>query len=132
MINFTPNSQTTVVVQPFQARKYLPSFTHYLLELESVATGAKYTLIFTPSIDNERYTKFVLYTNSNIPVSGSVLITESGRYYYRIYGQNSSTNLNVNDSSVVGLCEVGYATATGEDAWSTPSINIPNNVVYYE
>ena len=115
MINFTPNSQTTVVVQPFQARKYLPSFTHYLLELESVATGAKYTLIFTPSIDNERYTKFVLYTNSNIPVSGSVLITESGRYYYRIYGQNSSTNLNVNDSSVVGLCEVGYATATGED-----------------
>ena len=59
-------------------------------------------------------------------------ILDSGMYTYKIYGQNSSINLDPSDSSVVGVCERGMARVTAEAHWTTPSISIPDNVIYYQ
>jgi hypothetical protein len=62
----------------------------------------------------------------------AVLITESGLYTYKIWGQNSPTNLDPADASVVGICEVGPCRVSDEPAWTIPAVSIPDNVIYYE
>ena len=56
----------------------------------------------------------------------------SGLYTYTIYGQNSSTNKDPNDASVVGICEIGPARFEGSRAWNIPTLDIPDNIIYYE
>ena len=62
----------------------------------------------------------------------SLTITQSGLYTYTVYGQNSSSNTDPTNGSVVGICETGAARVAAEAAWTTPDISIPDNVVYYE
>ena len=64
--------------------------------------------------------------------SGKAMGSDTGFYNYTIYGQNSISNLDPLNGSVVGKCEVGVMQIKGADAWSVPTISIPNNVVYYE
>lgn len=131
MIHLAPNSASnTVNVTPFEARKFMASFTHYLLELTNQATEEKHYAVPVLTYDNERYTQFDLPTNAD--ATSSVLITESGLYTYKVWGQNSSTNLDPEDASVVGLCEVGPCKVSDEAAWTIPSVTIPDNVIYYE
>ena len=131
MIHLAPNSASnTVNVTPFEARKFMASFTHYLLELTNQATEEKHYAVPVLTYDNERYTQFDLATNAD--ATSSVLITESGLYTYKVWGQNSSTNLDPEDASVVGLCEVGPCKVSDEAAWTIPSVTIPDNVIYYE
>lgn len=96
------------------------------------ATEEVLPLILNPSVDNERYTKCFISTNVDIPLSGNVPLTESGLYTYTIYGQNSSTNLKPDTADVVGTCEIGALRVTGANAWATPNIVVPDNVIYYE
>ena len=131
MIHLAPNSASnTVNVTPFEARKFMASFTHYLLELTNQATEKKHYAVPVLTYDNERYTQFDLPTDAD--ATNSVLITESGLYTYKLWGQNSSTNLDPEDASVVGLCEVGPCKVSDEAAWTIPSVTIPDNVIYYE
>lgn len=131
MIHLLPNSATnTVNVTPFEARKFLSAFTDYLLELTNQATQEKHYAVPVLTYDNERYTQFDLPTNSD--TLNAVLITESGLYTYKIWGQNSATNLDPADASVVGICEVGPCRVSDEPAWTIPAVSIPNNVIYYE
>jgi hypothetical protein len=131
MIHLTPNTGINFVsLSPFQARKYLATFTHYLIVLTNEATEASHAAVLSPSVDNERETKFNLPTDAD--AAGEVLITQSGLYTFTLYGQNSSTNTDPRNGSVVGICETGSARVTAEGAWTTPSISIPDNVVYYE
>lgn len=131
MIHLLPNSATnTVNVTPFEARKFLSAFTYYLLELTNQATQEKHYAVPVLTYDNERYTQFDLPTNSD--TLNAVLITESGLYTYKIWGQNSATNLDPADASVVGICEVGPCRVSDEPAWTIPAVSIPNNVIYYE
>ena len=122
----------TIYVSPFQARKYLRTFTHYLMEFKSQSTSATYRVILKVINDNNRYTSATIGTHQNSPVSGDIKITDSGFYTFSIFGQNSAFNLNPLDASVVGECEVGVLQISGEEAWQIPVISIPNNVVYYE
>ena len=56
MIRIQPNSVSqTIYVSPFQARKFLPTITYYLLELEDIQSGEKFYVIPTVSVDNDRY-----------------------------------------------------------------------------
>lgn len=131
MIHLLPNSATnTVNVTPFEARKFLSAFTDYLLELTNQATQEKHYAVPVLTYDNERYTQFDLPTNSD--TLNAVLITESGLYTYKIWGQNSPTNLDPADASVVGICEVGSCRVSDEPAWTIPAVSIPDNVIYYE
>lgn len=131
MIHLLPNSATnTVNVTPFEARKFLSAFTDYLLELTNQATQEKHYAVPVLTYDNERYTQFDLPTNSD--TLNAVLITESGLYTYKIWGQNSATNLDPADASVVGICEVGSCRVSDEPAWTIPAVSIPDNVIYYE
>ena len=135
MIHLQPSSTeygNDVYVTPFEARKFLPSFTKYLMVLTNVATKRDIPFIAKVLVDNERYTYFRLATNLSDGVNGSVFIPNSGLYTYAIYGQNSTTNLDHTDASVVGICEVGSCKVSDEAAWTIPAIDIPDNVIYYE
>ena len=133
MIHLTPNVEgNSVAVNPYQARKFLPTFTTYLMALIEEATGNETFFIPDLEEDNERYTRIGLPTNEADPVNGSIRLTRSGLYTYKIWGQNSATNLDPEDDSVVGICEVGACKVSDEVPWSIPTISIPNNVIYYE
>ena len=133
MIHLTPNAaQNIVFVSPFEARKFLDSFTHYLMIFKNNATEKQHACILSTVIDNERYTRADSPTNNDDPAGGSVLITDSGLYTYTIYGQNSSNNKDPNDASVVGVCEVGPCRVSADAAWTIPEVTIPDNVIYYE
>lgn len=126
-------------VTPFQRKKDFAgqSFRSYLVQIQSLQSEKKYYAVFntpqgTLQQDNERYSEFTISTHADRPTQGSILITESGQYSYIIYGQNSDDNLDPTDSAVWGELERGLMTFLGEDAWSMPSITIPDNVVYYE
>ena len=133
MIHLQPNASTnTVYVSPFQSRKFLATFTHYLVELVNNATREDFYFIADVAIDNERYTKVIVPTDTDNPTAGSILLIESGLYTYKIWGQNSASNLDPLDAVVVGACEVGSCKVADESAWTIPSISIPDNVIYYQ
>tara|TARA_R100001163_G_scaffold2920_1_gene4407 strand:+ start:8418 stop:8822 length:405 start_codon:yes stop_codon:yes gene_type:complete len=134
MIILNPNQASqTLYATPFQAKKdYSTTITHYLFMVESLQTDKKYYFIGNVQQDNARYTEISISTNADAATSGNILVTESGQYSYIIYGQTNNTNLDPANAVVVGELERGLMTFTGEDAWSMPSIDIPDNVVYYE
>ena len=133
MIRLQPDTALqTMYVTPFQARKYLTTFTNYLIEFKSQSTSKTFIVVLNVVADNARYTKATIGTNIDTPLTGDIKITESGFYTYTIWGQNSTTNLDPTDASVVGECEVGVLQVIGADAWKIPVISFPNNVVYYE
>ena len=133
MVNLAPNDSTAVAYfSPFQARKYLPTFTHYLLVITNYATEEVHKCILNVDVDNERYTKVSIPTDNDDPRNGEVELAESGLYTFKIYGQNSQDNLDPDDTSVVGLCEIGVLRVSAESAWATPTFTVPNTVIYYE
>ena len=117
---------------PFQARKYLTSFTKYLMEIKSMATSKTYTITLNVSADNARYTLATIGTNVDDATGGNIKIEETGLYTFTIYGQNSVSNLDPTNASVVGECQQGLVQIIGAEAWTTPVVTIPNNIVYYE
>jgi hypothetical protein len=133
MIHLQPNvSGQTAYFSPFQARKFMASFTDYLLVFRNVATDTTFACVMNVFADNARYTQVDISTNAADGVNGNVLMKESGLYTYTIYGQNSSTNLDPTDAVVVGVCEKGTAQLSDDAAWTTPNISIPDNIIYYE
>jgi hypothetical protein len=134
MIILNPNQAgQTIYVTPFQAKKdHTTTITHYLFAVESLQRDKKYYFVANVQQDNERYTEISISTNADAGASGNILVTESGQYSYIIYGQTNGSNLDPTNAVVVGELERGLITFTGEDAWSMPSIDIPDNIVYYE
>ena len=133
MIRLQPNTPAqTFYASPFGARKFLAVFTNYLIEFKSQATSKTFRVVGDATSDNERYSIFAIDTSVDAPTSGDIVLDESGLYTFTIWGQNSTTNLDPTDAVVVGECEKGVMQIIGEDAWTIPTINIPNNVVYYE
>lgn len=134
MITLLPNlDNQTAWISPYQSRKFLPTFTHYLVVITSMATNEEYIVIGQTPIDNERLTKLIIGTATSDATRGKIPITETGMHTYRIYGQNSTTNLDpTNVTHVVGEVEQGICIIEGTKAWDIPSINVPDNVVYYE
>ncbi len=135
MITLSPNQATRqkILCTPFEARKFLASFTNYLVVLRNDSTEKTYAFVGDVVYDNERFTQFQIRTNTDDPTNGNVAITESGLYTYTIYGQNSATNLDPTNATVVGTCEVGPCRILfGETAYDFDNPTIPDNVIYYE
>jgi len=98
------------------------AFTHYLLVLTYEMTGEQLAQVVTVINENERVTKIRLTT---------VGLTDAGRYHYEVYGQNSSTNIDPTNASVVGLVEKGLMILQDGTIYfdvSTPTI--PVDVIY--
>jgi len=134
MIHLNPNSATEqfIYLTLQEMKKDLDPFTHYLIILENMASTDKHAFVGDVEVDNARYTKISVYTNQPLGTASRVLLIETGLYTYKAYGQNSSTNLNANDASVVGLLEQGTLNVAGATGYTIPDITIPDNVIYYE
>ena len=113
-------------------RKDFIEFTNYLVLFQSMASKEDFYLIGYVDTDNARYTTLQVYTNEDNPTSGRILLTESGLYTYKVWGQNSSTNLDPTDTEVVGLLEQGTLNVAGRTGYTIPDITIPDNVIYYQ
>lgn len=116
-----------------EKNKYIPLYTHFLVAFKNMMSNESYYLIGNSESNNDRYTKLKISTNIDDAVNGDVLMQETGQFWYTIYGQNSETNLDPNDASVVGVLEIGILhVLTQDEYFNNPSLTIPDNVIYYE
>ena len=108
MIYLTTNTANqTVFLSLDEARQYYATaFTHYLIIItheENSTTGEELAQVATIVLENVRITQLTVTT---------VGLTLAGRYRYVVYGQNSSTNIDDEDASIVGIVEIGYLELT--------------------
>ena len=109
-----------------EARQYFSTaFTHYLLIVtheENSAAGVYLAQVLNVVNESQRVTHVLVDTTG---------LTQIGRYRYAVYGQNSSTNVDPSNASVVGECEQGLCTITdGTQYYDVPTINIDDDVIY--
>lgn len=107
MINlqFDTINQTAYLTLAEGRLYFADTFTHYLMVLTYVDgtvgdNGVQLAQVLDVVNENQRSTEVVLTTEG---------LTNTGQYRYEVYGQNSSTNLDPLDASVVGLVERGSA-----------------------
>ena len=113
-----------------------------LIQLESQAT--KKTVEFLPrsrSHDARKDTIEVREGSVNNPVAGDILLNTpqfpEGWYAYTVWEQTSATNLDPDDSSVLGVIEVGLAylrdssVAFGESTYESYN-NTDTGYIFYE
>lgn len=131
MIELRPNTAEQNIYLTLEERLFLPTFTHYLMVFKNEMSNTEYCVILTVLTTNERYTKCQISTDEDDKVNGNVLITETGLFYYTVYAQNSSTNLD--PANTVGVVEVGVCKVlTEEDYFEAQSLTIPDTIIYYE
>ena len=106
-----------------EGRQYFNvAFTNYLLVMTYEMTGEKLAQVVDVITENERVTKIRLTT---------VGLTDAGRYHYEVYGQNSSTNTDPTDESVVGKVEEGLMIlSNGTNYFDVSTPTIPVDVIY--
>jgi hypothetical protein len=101
---------------------FTESFTHYLVVLSKELSNQSFHQVVEIIQENERFTKIKLTTESLI---------DTGTYRYEVYGQNSSTNIDINNASVVGLVEVGQGNlTTSQEFYDATPLTIPTDVIY--
>lgn len=128
MIYLTPNTAgQTVRLTLNEGRQYFTTaFTHYLVvitrEENSTETGLNLAQVATVVSENDRVTTLTLTT---------VTLIMKGRYRYEVYGQNSNSNLDPTNASVVGLVERGTCILNdGTAPYDTPTDTIPNDFIF--
>jgi len=134
MIHLNPNSasEQTIYLTLQEMKKDFDAFTNYLVLFQSMASREDYYFIGDVATDNARYTALSIFTNLDDPTNGNILLEEGGQYFYKVWGQNSTTNLDPTNASVVALIEEGTLDVTGEVGYNIPTINVPDNVIYYQ
>ena len=125
-ILFTNTLNQTLRLTLDEGRQYFSTaFTHYLLVLtheENSTTGTDLAQVPQIVAENQRITTL------NVTTVGLTLV---GRYRYEAYGQNSSSNLNPSDDSVVGLVEIGWLDLVdATEYYDVPNITIQDDVIY--
>jgi hypothetical protein len=127
----TNTASQTLLLSLEEGVLLLPPFTDYLLILQNEITLQLFAVIPILVDSNERITTLSINTDTDEPEEGCVLITQSGRYNYIIYGQNSSTNLDPEDAVVVGELKRGFIEFTAlTEYFDQPNLTIPNDIEY--
>lgn len=131
MIKLIPNTADNEVYLTLrEAKKFLASFDTYLMQIENTVSGEDWFLILDLETSNERYSKAIISTNANDPLNSSILLEQTGQFYYTIFGQNSATNLD--PSNTVGVVERGVVhVQTQQEYYNVPDITIPDAIIYY-
>lgn len=121
MINLNENtaSQNVYLTLKESVKHFTTAYTDYLLQFTSI-TGKSYYMIGNVDADTDRYTKLIVGTDADNATGGSLILPE-GEYNYKVYGQNSSTNLDPGDAVVVGVLEIGLAKVTSSTDYFTES-----------
>ena len=134
MIHLNPNSATEqkVYLTLQEMKKDFDTFANYLVLFQSMASREDYYFIGDVVTDNARYTALSIFTNLDDPLNGDILLEETGQYFYKVWGQNSTTNLDPTDTTVVALIEEGTLDVTGAVGYNIPTIDVPDNVIYYQ
>lgn len=109
-----------------EARQYYSTaFTDYLLLIyheENSNVGNSIAQVPPIVVENQRYTELTVST---------IGLTLPGRYRYDVYGQNSNSNTDPNDASVVGICERGYLYLNDSGVYfDVPTITIQDDIIY--
>jgi len=127
----TNTASQTLLLSLEEGVLFLPTFTDYLLILQNEITLQLFAVIPILVDSNERITTLSVSTDTDDAENGSILITQSGRYNYIIYGQNSSTNLDPEDAVVVGELKRGFIEFTAlTEYFDQPNLTIPNDIEY--
>jgi hypothetical protein len=127
----TNTASQTLLLSLEEGVLLLPTFTDYLLILQNEITLQLFAVIPVLVDSNERITTLSVSTDTDDAENGSILITQSGRYNYIIYGQNSSTNLDPEDADVVGELKRGFIEFTAlTEYFDQPNLTIPNDIEY--
>ena len=127
----TNTASQTLLLSLEEGVLLLPPFTDYLLILQNEITLQLFAVIPILIDSNERITTLSVSTDTDDAENGSILITQSGRYNYIIYGQNSSTNLDPEDAVVVGELKRGFIEFTAlTEYFDQPNLTIPNDIEY--
>jgi hypothetical protein len=127
----TNTASQTLLLSLEEGVLLLSSFTDYLLILQNEITLQLFAVIPILVDSNERITTLSVSTDTDDAENGSILITQSGRYNYIIYGQNSSTNLDPEDADVVGELKRGFIEFTAlTEYFDQPNLTIPNDIEY--
>lgn len=108
MLILTPNqANQTARLTLNEGRTKLGDYTHYLLILSFDDTGLEtdntLAQVVTVTEESARVTTFTCTT---------VGLDYQGKYWYKVYGQNSASNTDPENASVVGLVEQGSAIIT--------------------
>ena len=125
MLYLLTNTSAQLLFLQIQEGELLLSnfYTDYLLELTNEQTLEKLYCIPQIAVTNERYTSILISTDANDSLNSSLLIEYPARYSFKVYGQNSSTNLDPTNAGVVGMIEKGYLMVQD---FSTPYFTDPN------
>jgi hypothetical protein len=134
MIHLNPNSATeqTIYLTLQEMKKDFDAFANYLVLFENMGSREQIYFIGDVATDNARYTALSIFTNLDDPLNGDILLEETGQFFYKVWGQNSTTNLDPTDASVVALIEEGTLDVTGAVGYNIPTIDVPDNVIYYQ
>jgi hypothetical protein len=127
----TNTASQTLLLSLEEGVLLLPTFTDYLLILQNEITLQLFAVIPIVIDSNERITTLSVSTDTDDAENGSILITQSGRYNYIIYGQNSNSNLDPADADVVGELKRGFIEFTAlTEYFDQPNLTIPNDIEY--
>ena len=125
IINTNTSNQTLRLTLDEGRQYFSTAFTNYLLVLtheENSTTGTDLAQVPQIVAENQRITTL------NVTTVGLTLV---GRYRYEAYGQNSPSNLNPSDDSVVGLVEIGWLDLVdATEYYDIPNITIQDDVIY--
>lgn len=119
-----PNQDIYLTLQD-AARDYV--YTNYLFELVHRMTKEKFYFVAYIVADNPRYTRVRVSTDTTD--TNNVTLSESGYYDYRVYVQNSATN--VDPTAALARVEIGTLYVVGDAVTTAPEVPLTNDIVYY-
>ena len=119
-LNADEANQTVLMTLKEMRQTLTSEYTDYLFVLTFEDNGegaASLAQVAEVNYENDRITSLTITTEN---------LTASGRYRYEVYGQNSASNIDPTNASVVGLVERGYCLTTGSTTfYEEPTIVIP-------
>ncbi len=120
----TPNQIARLTLD--EARQYFSaSFTNYLIVItheENSIVGNELSQVALITNETQRITTLRITT---------VGLTLPGRYRYKVYGQNSPTNIDPSNAAVVGLCEKGLVELVDSSSFfDVPNVTIEDYIIY--
>jgi len=132
MIAILPNTTNQYVYLTLKEKqKDVGSWTNYLVEIQGEMSREKRYFIANVLEDNARYTKIAINTNTNDPLNGDLLITETGQYWYKVFAQDSDTNLDP-ENSIAEIERGVLHVQTEQEYYNIPTITLPDNIIYYD
>ena len=130
MIVINKNTTTKFVVTLFELSQLTDP--NYLFEFESDQTKTKYYTIIVNNITTNklRYNEFNFIEGTNNPTSGSLDLGPPGFYNYKVFEQNSTTNLDPTGLNEVEQGKMKLIDSTYQPSFTQHSVTPTTNVVY--